>query len=73
MEWYEWLFDGIGTQIVGIIIGLIIGGGAGGLIGYKVGNKNKSKQKQKAKNNANQTQIGNVTINNTGDLKNGDK
>ncbi len=56
----EWIFDGIGTELLSIAIGLIIGGFGGGAIGYKIGNK--ANQKQKAKNNANQMQIGNVTI-----------
>lgn len=72
MQWFEWVFDGIGTQIVGIIIGLIIGGTGGGITGYKIGTKNKIKQKQKALNNSDQKQIGNFTINN-GDFSNGRK
>lgn len=52
--WYEWFFDGVGSQIIGIIIGLLIGGGIGGTVGYKIG----VKQKQKARDNATQTQIG---------------
>lgn len=62
MNWFEWIFDGIGTELIGIAIGLIIGGFGGGAIGYKIGIKNRIKQKQKAKNNANQAQIGSVTI-----------
>lgn len=50
--WYEWLFDGIGTEIVGIIIGLAIGGTAV----YKFVTRDKSKQKQKAGDNAKQRQ-----------------
>lgn len=64
MDWFEWVFDGIGTELLGVAIGLIIGGLGGGTIGYKIGIKNKIKQKQKAKNNANQTQMGSVTITN---------
>lgn len=62
MEWLKTVFDGIGTEIVRIIIGLIIGALGGGAVGYKIGVKNKNKQHQSAKNNANQTQIGNITI-----------
>ena len=52
--WYEWFFDGLGSQIIGIFIGLIFGGGIGGFAGFKIG----AKQKQKARDHANQTQIG---------------
>lgn len=50
--WYEWIFDGIGTEIVGIIIGLAIGGTAV----HKFVTRNKSKQKQTAGDNAKQHQ-----------------
>lgn len=50
--WYEWIFDGVGTEIVGIIIGLAIGG----TVVYKFWTKNKSKQKQTAGDNAKQCQ-----------------
>ena len=43
MEIISWIFDGIGTQIVGIIIGLLLGGAGGGVIGYRIGSKNKIK------------------------------
>lgn len=62
MDWLQWVFDGIGTQLLGGIIGLIFGALGGCAVGYKIGVKNRNKQKQQAKNNANQTQIGNVTI-----------
>ncbi len=62
MEIISWIFDGIGTQIVGIIIGLLLGGAGGGVIGYRIGSKNKIKQKQKAGNNSNQVQVGNVSV-----------
>ena len=58
----QWLFDGIGTEIISIIVGLIVGGISGGAIGYHIGIKNKVKQTQKAKDNASQIQIGNVNI-----------
>lgn len=56
----QWLFDGIGTEIISIIVSLIVGLIGGGIIGYRIGIKNKTKQNQKAKDNANQVQIGNV-------------
>ena len=55
----EWIFDGIGTELISLIIGSLVGGFAG----YKIGVKNKVKQRQNAKDFANQTQIGSVTIN----------
>ena len=50
----EWLFDGLGTML----IGLIIGGAGGSTIGYRIGLKKNIRQKQKAGNNATQTQVG---------------
>lgn len=58
----EWIFDGIGSTIIGTVLGLIVGGAAGGFVGYKVAIKNKVKQSQKAKDNANQVQIGSNTV-----------
>ena len=55
----EWIFDGIGTELVSALIGLLVGGVAGYGIGV-VCTKNKIKQKQKAGDNANQIQIGQV-------------
>lgn len=52
----EWIFDGIGTQIVGIIVGLIIGTMGGGTIGYKIGIKRTLSQKQIAGDNSEQRQ-----------------
>lgn len=49
----DWLFDGLGT----LLIGLIIGGGAGGAIGWRVGIKS-TRQSQRAGKNSNQTQVG---------------
>ena len=51
----EWIFDGIGTQIISLIIGVFIGGSAGYFIRI-----NKNIQKQKARDNAKQTQIGGI-------------
>ncbi len=50
----QWLFDGLGTML----IGLIIGGAGGSTIGYRIGLKKNIRQKQKAGNNATQTQVG---------------
>lgn len=52
MEIFQWLFDGIGTEL----LSLVIGGIAGGLAGYKIGIKKNGKQTQKAKSGANQRQ-----------------
>ena len=64
MEWLKWAFDGIGSQLVGIIIGLLIGsigGGIGGcFLGYRIVIKNKINQKQKGGKYANQIQIGSI-------------
>lgn len=55
----DWIFDGIGTEIISSVIGLIIGGA----IGYKIGIRNRVNQKQKAMDNAKQIQIGNIVNN----------
>lgn len=60
----SWIFDGIGTEIICIVVSLVVGSLGGGAIGYRIGVKNRNKQIQKAKDNANQNQIGSVTINN---------
>ena len=57
----EWVFDGIGTEIVSLVVGAV----AGGAIGYKIGVKNRSKQVQKAGDDAQQKQnakIGDVDV-----------
>lgn len=54
----EWIFDGIGSELISVLIGLAIGGGAGYYIGVKT--TNKIKQKQKAGGNAKQEQVGQV-------------
>ena len=59
MENVQWIFDGIGTELISLIIGIVLGGAAG----YKIGSKNEIKQKQKAGDNTKQIQIGSV-INN---------
>ena len=60
MEHIEWIFSGIGTQIITFLVGAI----TGGFCGYKFGIHNKTKQSQNAGNNSSQTQIG--SINNYG-------
>lgn len=63
----EWLFDGIGTEIVSIVVSLIIGALGGGAVGYKIGIKRTAIQKQSAGNDSEQKQelyigeIGSVT------------
>lgn len=59
MENLEWIFDGIGTELISLIIGAVLGGTAG----YKIGSKNKIKQKQKAGDDSEQIQIGSVNYN----------
>ena len=62
MEWLKGLLDAIGSEIISAIVGLIVGSLGGGAIGYHISNKDIIKQKQQASDNANQTQIGNVTV-----------
>lgn len=69
----EWIFDGIGSTIVGSVLGLIIGGVSGGFIGYKICLKNKNKQVQKARDNANQSQVGTINFIQNGDINKDDK
>lgn len=57
----DWIFSGIGTEIISAIIGVIIGG----VGGYKIGVRNRIKQVQKAGNNSNLSQTGSI-INNNG-------
>lgn len=52
MEYIQWIFDGIGTELISLAIGTIVGGFAG----YKIGVKNKGKQIQKAKSGTKQRQ-----------------
>ena len=47
----EWFFDGIGTEIIGIIISLLVGA-----IGYRIAIKRTTKQKQRAGNDSEQRQ-----------------
>lgn len=48
MEAIKWFFDGIGTEIVGIVFSFIIGVMGGGVLGYKIGIKQALYQKQEA-------------------------
>lgn len=57
----DWIFSGIGTEIISAIIGVIIGG----VGGYRIGVRNRIKQVQKAGNNSNLSQTGSI-INNNG-------
>jgi len=52
MENLQWIFDGIGTEILSLAVGAI----ASGLAGYKAGIKKSGKQIQKAKSDAKQKQ-----------------
>ena len=56
MEHIEWIFSGIGTQIITFLVGAI----TGGFCGYKIGIHNKTKQSQKSGDNSSQTQIGSI-------------
>lgn len=46
----EWIFDGIGTEIISLLIGLA----GGGAIGYRIGIRNKIFQHQKGRDQAKQ-------------------
>lgn len=48
----QWIFSGIGVEILKIIVTLIVGG----YVGYKFGIRKNIRQTQKANNNANQKQ-----------------
>ena len=64
MKWYEWIFDGIGTQVLSIVGGIIVCGGGGYLVGRWVKKKIHINQNQKAGNNSRLNQIGNISISN---------
>lgn len=49
----EWLFNGLGT----LLIGLVVGGAGGGVAGWKLA-VNRFSQKQRAGDSSTQTQIG---------------
>lgn len=52
----EWVFDGIGTQLISIVISLILGSIGGGVIGYRIGIKKTVNQKQFARDESMQKQ-----------------
>lgn len=52
----ERFFDGIGTEIIGIIISLLVGAIGGGAVGYRIAIKRTTKQKQRAGNDSEQRQ-----------------
>ena len=51
-EWFNWVFDGIGTEIIIGLVGLVVGG----IGGFAIGRRTKSTQTQKAKESARQKQ-----------------
>ena len=50
----EWIFEGIGTNILVLIVTFLLGG----FTGYKIGIHQKAKLKQSAGDNATQSQTG---------------
>ena len=52
----EWIFDGIGTEIISLLIGLA----GGGAIGYRIGIRNKNSQHQKGRYQEKQVQLANI-------------
>lgn len=55
----EWIFDGIGTQVLVLLITAAVSGFAG----YRIGIRNRVSQSQKGGNHAKQMQIGNIVNN----------
>lgn len=53
----EWLFDGLGSTLLGVLFGALLGTGAGGFFGFRIG-VHRNRQSQSAQNYARQTQIG---------------
>ena len=53
----EWIFDGIGTEIISIIISLLLGG----VVGFFAGRRSITKQKQIAKDYAKQQQTASIS------------
>ncbi len=51
-EWLTWFFDGIGSNLLGLIISFLIGG----IGGFAIGRATKSNQLQKAGSGAKQRQ-----------------
>lgn len=62
--WYQWFFDGIGTEIISLILGLIVGGG----IGYKIGISKNGVQKQEAADDSVQKQKMAIDANNSDNI-----
>lgn len=52
MENLQWIFSGIGTEILSLIVGAVVGG----LVGYKIGVTQNGRQRQKAKSSSKQRQ-----------------
>ena len=52
MENIQWIFSGIGTEIITLLVGAAIGG----IAGYKIGTKKSYAQSQKAKDGSKQKQ-----------------
>lgn len=52
----EWFFDGIGTEIIGIIVSLLVGAIGGGAVGYRIAIKRTTNQRQCAGNDSEQRQ-----------------
>lgn len=63
----QWIFDGIGTEILSLIIGIVIG-----VVGDRFILKSRNKQTQRAGRNSTQMQAS-VTGSTTGDIVYGDK
>ena len=50
---WDWVFDGIGTELISLAVGAL----TGGIVGYRIGIRNRAKQTQDAGEDANQKQI----------------
>ena len=62
MQWYEWIFDGVGTALIGLV---------SGVISYKAAVRKMSSQKQTARDDAIQKQE--TIIENTGETRNNEQ
>ena len=67
MGWYEWAFDGVGTQIIEFLLGLLVIGG----VGYKCITRKRGVQEQTARDGAKQKQV--IEIEARDDIKEGEK
>lgn len=54
----EWIFSGIGSNLLTCIISVLIGAAAG----FRLGVRQKARQRQQAGDHATQTQVGNINI-----------